>query len=317
MANHPPPIPRSSIQPDPRAARPNGGASNDVAIPCGLPAFSRGKAVDHRLYSMVCDSDFERDLGAIVDVLPNAAIVSRLVLASLKRWILAVQSHVSWGHQIQQRLEFVLRCSLAVTLLQADGSSSTDLVVSSVLQLPLTSDGQQCVSVPHLLVGLADKPESVGGPCVVRESKAATNITPWILRHLLQPSSSSQETQSQTEDERPSFEGQVVRHLHTQLVAKLADIHQQQKLIPCPDVSSTSTDILLSLLECGHHATVQLAFVLANVLAQKYDATSPFYQTCMATWYSVCNRWIQGVQESATCLLACLDARPSHLRHAL
>ena len=220
-------------------------------------------------------------------------------MLSVQRWLAALET-AGWGHQVQQRVEYILRCSLAVAVLGGQGPEPpTGLAVSSVLQLPLSSDGSSCAAVPFLLMGLADKAESVGGAAASmkqpKQSKqasedsaqnAAQTLQAWILDHL-KPSNAAAPA---------SFEGAVVQHLNVQLVAKLRHVHGQQSIIPSSkDVLHVSTDVVTSLLRRECIKEVVMAFILANVLAQKYDVTSPFRTTCMATWYSVCKNWIGGV----------------------
>ena len=107
-------------------------------------------------------------MSAMVEQLPNADAVGELVTLSLRRWLSALGT-AGWGHQVQHRVEFVLRCCLAIAVLGE--STQEQPVLSAVMQLPLSSDGSSCDAVPFLLMGLADKSESVGGAACVTQPK--------------------------------------------------------------------------------------------------------------------------------------------------
>ena len=129
-------------------------------------------------------------MDTVVAQLPNADVVAQLVTLSLQRWISALET-VGWGHQVQHRTEYVLRCCLAIAVL----GGNKEVALSSVLQLPLSSDGSRCDAVHFLLIGLADKTESVGGaacgpqPKQPRQSKEdgaqpKETLQAWLLNHL-------------------------------------------------------------------------------------------------------------------------------------
>lgn len=282
---------------------PTSKASPSATPVCGrLPLFSVGECPDARFRICIQESDKTGRLDTQVQLLPNSTRIRPLVAASLQQWVLALQSS-ELGHQVQHRVEFVLRGCLAISVLEGS-TEAQQLAVSSVLQLPIAKCGSQCVTMPHLIVSLADKSESVGGECSIKKTKegGTQSVNTWLLEPLRSPYDAATACSSADDGTQggPSFEGAVVKHLNENLIAELRRIEQTQSLIPdSTNVSDVSSDVLLSLLGSGHSHAVLLAFMLANILAQKYDVTSVFRDTIMATWYSTRNNWFRGAYTCA------------------
>ena len=143
-----------------------GAAAEATQSHAGLPGFSHGKLVNDRFCATVREFIRSGRMDTLLERLPFAATVRAFIMQAVTRWITAFDT-VGWGHQVQQRVEYVLRCGLAIALVKQSSSKSASegLAVASVLQLPLSSDGSSCVRVPKVLMSLGRGINVRGTPC--------------------------------------------------------------------------------------------------------------------------------------------------------
>ena len=179
-----------------------------------------------------------------------------------------------WTHQIQHRVELILRANLASVFL---GNKS--LIWTSVLQLPQSFHSKSVGGMQFCAVGAADKKESVGGTFV---PSSAEYQNPLLKSMLLVDESKFARVK----------EGVLVKTLHDILYERLAAVQDQQELSPpASQDKDLSCSVLCTLLERGELVAIKVATFLAHVLAQRYDTSSPLWHSPLATWYSVADNW--------------------------
>ena len=185
------------------------------------------------------------------------------------------QEATMWTHQIQHRVELILRANLASVFL---GNKS--LIWTSVLQLPQSFYIKSVEGMQFCAVGAADKKESVGGTFVPSSAEYQNPILMSMLLH---------------EDGRKFArvkEGVLVKTMHDILYERLAAVQDQQELSPpSSQEDNLSCSVLCTLLERKEVVAIKVATFLAHVLAQRYDTSSPLYHSPLATWYSVADNW--------------------------
>ena len=261
-----------------------------ATMPPGLPAYSFNQCPDRRFVDLTLDvAALSFVFKEIYSKEPQLQPHHDLLLKSWERWRSVLQqsstdhaTSAMWAHQLQQRVELSLRTALASVLLKQEG-----LVWTSMLPLPLCafeSEDRKThggFEFRFCAVGAADKKENVGGELNLNEPMRAN---PLLARMILTDTSGRFRVK----------EGTLVKSLHDVIYKHMSAIQLQQDLSPQQDDDMMPCALMVTLLERGDvpaHETVVAATLLAHVLAQRYDTTSPLWLSPLATWHSVVDSW--------------------------